>query len=189
MQQLTLIDSIQPVYDAMAARAAKVHADVNQMYGDKPYSYHLFSVAEKTALLIDTMYPDIEEDKNIITVILFGALFHDSIEDARLSYNDVHKIALEFMGEPYATASTEIVYALTNEKGRTRSERANEKYYDGIVNTPYAPMVKLADRIANMANSKAEGHSMYSKYVSEWPHFLSCLKIKPEIASKISSLI
>lgn len=189
MKQMSLIDSIRPTYDAMAARAAKVHADVNQMYGDKPYSYHLFSVAEKTALLIDTMYPDIEEDKNIITVILFGALFHDSIEDARLSYNDVHKIALEFMGEPYATASTEIVYALTNEKGRTRSERANEKYYDGIVNTPYATMVKLADRIANMANSKAEGHSMYSKYVSEWPYFLSHLKIKPEIASKISSLI
>lgn len=189
MQQLTLIDSIRPVYDVMAACAAKVHADVNQMYGDKPYSYHLFSVAEKTALLIDTMYPDIEEDKNIVTVILFGALFHDSIEDARLSYNDVHKIALEFMGEPYATASTEIVYALTNEKGRTRSERANEKYYDGIVNTPYATMVKLADRIANMANSKAEGHSMYSKYVSEWPYFLSHLKITPEIASKISSLI
>ena len=40
------------------------------------------------------------------------------------------------------------MYALTNEKGRTRAERAGVKYYEGIRAVPYAPMVKLADRMA-----------------------------------------
>ena len=50
----------------------------------------------------------------------------------------------------FVIVSTEIAYALTNEKGRTRAERANEKYYEGIRSTKYAPMVKYADRIANL---------------------------------------
>ena len=38
--------------------------------------------------------------------------------------------------------AAEIVYALTNDKGRTRKERAGEHYYAGIRETPYAPFVK-----------------------------------------------
>ena len=37
---------------------------------------------------------------------MFGAYFHDSIEDARLTYNDVHKIALEYMNEDQAIIAT-----------------------------------------------------------------------------------
>ena len=48
---------------------------------------------------------------------------------------------------------SEIAYALTNEKGRTRTDQANEKYYEGIRSTKYAPMVKYADRIANLRYS------------------------------------
>ena len=62
-----------------------------------------------------------------ILPVLFGAYFHDSIEDARLTYNDVMKIAKKLMSDEQAFLATEIVYALTNEKGRNRHERANEK--------------------------------------------------------------
>lgn len=44
----------------------------------------------------------------------------------------------------------ELVYAVTNEKGRNRAERANDKYYEGIRNTEHATFVKLCDRIANI---------------------------------------
>jgi ATP phosphoribosyltransferase regulatory subunit HisZ len=75
-------------------------------------------------------YDDLGElpDYDLYKMLYFAALFHDSIEDARLTYNDVLSIAKEYMTEGYAKASTEIVYALTNEKGRNRKERANEKY-------------------------------------------------------------
>jgi len=64
--------------------------------------------------------------------LFFGGYYHDSIEDARLTYNDVMKVARNMMTEEQALMATEIVYALTNEKGRTRAERAGEKYYQGI---------------------------------------------------------
>ena len=75
--------------------------------------------------------------------------------------------------------ATEIVYALTNDKGRSRAERAGEKYYQGIRETPYAPFVKLCDRLANITYSCAgEGaHSLHMKevYKHEMPHFLPCI--------------
>lgn len=75
--------------------------------------------------------------------------------------------------------AAEIVYALTNEKGRTRAERAGVKYYEGIRATPYAPMVKLADRMANVRFSLRQtsdyNHRMARVYREEWPHFLASL--------------
>ena len=67
------------------------------------------------------------------------------------TYNDVRKRARSLgLDEAQAFMAAEIVYALTNEKGRTRAERAGVKYYEGIRAVPYAPMVKLADRMANI---------------------------------------
>ncbi|MBR1412444.1 MAG: hypothetical protein IJ577_04880, partial [Prevotella sp.] len=71
------------------------------------------------------------------------------------------------------------VYALTNEKGRTRAERAGEKYYQGIRETPYAPFVKLCDRLANITYSCSgvDGSNLRMKevYKSEMPHFLQSI--------------
>jgi (p)ppGpp synthase/HD superfamily hydrolase len=84
---------------------------------------------------------------------------HDLIEDTRVSYNDVKKV----LGEDAA----DIIYALSNEKGKNRKERANDKYYTGIRNTPGAVFVKLCDRIANVQYSKMTGSSMFEKYKKE----------------------
>lgn len=77
--------------------------------------------------------------------------------------------------------AAEIVYALTNDKGRTRAERAGEKYYQGIRETPYAPFVKLADRLANITYSfthtnEANNH-MKGVYAQELPHFLQTITV------------
>ena len=63
--------------------------------------------------------------------------------------------------------ATEIVYALTNEKGRNRHERANEKYYAGIRDTMYAPLVKACDRLANYNYAKETHSRMVSCYEKE----------------------
>lgn len=152
-------------------RAHMVHEEVNQKYDNHPYSYHLNMVAERTdANLKKLGYCSIDDE--LYVAIMFGAYFHDSIEDARLTYNDVKKIAMEYMDEMHATVATEIVYALTNEKGRNRGERANDKYYKGICDTPYANIVKYSDREANMAYSKHTGSKMYGTYVTENEHFM-----------------
>jgi hypothetical protein len=114
--------------------------------------------------------------------LFFAAYYHDSIEDARLTYNDVTKIAKGFMDESQAYMAAEIVYALTNDKGRTRAERAGEKYYQGIRETPYAPFIKLADRLANISYSSsgnnAANQHMKAVYRNELPHFLDALTTK-----------
>jgi hypothetical protein len=156
--------------------AHELHQSVNQTYGKHlPYGYHLDMVAviaREYGHLVCVQETD-------VVPMMFGAYYHDSIEDARLTYNDVRKIAAKYMNEEQALMATEIVYALTNEKGRNRAERANGKYYAGIRDTPYAPFMKLCDRVANISFScrseDADNIRMREVYKAEVPHFLSAI--------------
>lgn len=161
--------TIQSTVQAIKQHAAEIHADVNQHYDDKPYSYHLNMVADFAAKFIGFF------DEHFHLSIMFGAYFHDSIEDARLTYNDVMKIAKQYMNEYDAHIATEIVYALTNDKGRNRAERAGEKYYKGIRETPFAAYVKLCDRMANFSYSITSGSGMAQKYKAEMDHFINSI--------------
>ena len=156
--------------------AHELHASVNQTYdGDKPYGVHLDMVA---ASVFEYGHLVCDDERDLLP-LFFGAYFHDSIEDARLTYNDVKKNASQWMDEEKALMAAEIVYALTNDKGRTRAERAGERYYKGIRETPYAPFVKLADRRANFTYScRKDGSAnehMRKVYKQELPHFLEAI--------------
>lgn len=151
-------------------RASEVHEEVNQSYGPYPYSYHLQEVGK---IVKHWGYHVCTNPSQIIT-ILFGAYFHDSIEDARLTYNDVKKIAKE-LEIPNPDLATDIVYALTNEKGKNRQERESDKYFEGIRETPYASFVKLADRAANIWYSKSTKSRMFDVYKKEWDSFIDRL--------------
>ena len=97
-----------------------------------------------------------------------AARTHDLIEDTRQTYNDVKKVC----GDKVA----EITFALTNEKGRTRKDRANDKYYEDIRNTPFATFVKVCDRLANAYYSKITPTStMLSAYRKEEENFKKAL--------------
>ena len=158
--------------EEIALTAIDLHKKVGQTY-DKhlPYGFHLSMVAENAMKFGHLVI----EDENDIMPVVFGAYFHDTIEDARKTYNDINCIAHKFMQTDQALIATEIVYALTNDKGRTRAERAGEPYYQGIRETPYAPFVKLCDRMANMTYSFRESEDinnrMQAVYESEWVHF------------------
>lgn len=138
--------------------ALKCHSQTNHFYdGDNPYAVHL-------QMVVDTMhkfaYCIPESD---IQIVEAACWCHDVIEDTRQSYNDVKKMC----GEQVA----DIVYALTNEKGKTRTDRANDKYYEGIVNTKYATFVKLCDRIANVEYALKNKSDMFVKYRNENENF------------------
>ena len=178
-EYIEAINARREFFKSIAAVAARLHdVEANQRYGGKlPYSFHLRRVAELTMMYAGEVLASIDD----IDALYFGACFHDSIEDARQTYNDVQKIALRFLDAEHALMATEIVYALTNEKGRTRAERACERYYEGIRTTPYAPIVKLADRLANFTYSMShdadngyEAH-MVEVYRREMPHFLEAI--------------
>ena len=156
--------------------AHKLHESVNQTYGDSlPYGYHLDMVVSG---VVDFGHLVCKKEEDVLP-LFFGAYYHDSIEDARLTYNDVRKVARQFLSEEQAVTAAEIVYALTNDKGRNREERAGEKYYKGIRETPFAPFVKLCDRLANITYSCSDEDSnsrrMREIYKNEMPHFLHAI--------------
>lgn len=135
------------------------HRATNHFYDTYlPYEFHLNMVAQvaKDFAHIIT-YADIE-------IVKLAAYGHDLIEDTRVSYNDV----VEVLG----VEAADIIYAVSNEKGKTRKERANEKYYAGIRSTPYAVYVKLCDRIANVQYSKMTKSRMFEMYKKENDHFI-----------------
>ncbi|GGG09733.1 hypothetical protein GCM10011344_07930 [Dokdonia pacifica] len=139
--------------------AEEKHRSVNHKYDHHDYEYHLnmvYQVAKKFIHLIDEKE---QED------VLAACWVHDIIEDARETYNDVKNATNETIAE--------LAYALTNEKGRTRAERANDNYYKGIKATKNASFIKFCDRIANAQYSKQNGSRMFQKYKDENVHFVS----------------
>lgn len=173
------LDELAPIINEIRNDAHALHASVNHAYDRiRPYGFHLDMVVNWVRKYIEEVCVS-EQD---VLPIYFAAFYHDSIEDARLSYNDVMKIAQELMDEEQAYLAAEIVYALTNEKGRNRAERANEKYFAGIREIPYAPFVKLADRLANTSYAFSKGTAdslrMSKVYREELPGFLDALKVE-----------
>ena len=173
------IDELSPIINEIRNDAHALHASVNHAYDRiRPYGFHLDMVVNWVVKYI----ADVCEKEQDVLPIYFAAFYHDSIEDARLSYNDVMKIAKGLMDEEQAYLATEIVYALTNEKGRNLAERDNEKYFAGIRETPYAPFVKLADRLANTSYAFSKGTAdslrMSKVYREELPGFLEALKVE-----------
>jgi (p)ppGpp synthase/HD superfamily hydrolase len=148
------------------------HKNTNHFYdGELPYSFHLKMVVnvfedfkhllpENLYVETDVRTPDEDVTQRVIGLACWG---HDLIEDTRVSYNDV-KNRLDDAGYSYIA---DIIYAVTNEKGKNRKERANEKYYEGIRSTPGAVFVKLCDRIANVKYSKLMKSRMFEVYGKE----------------------
>lgn len=137
--------------------AIKCHRNCNQMYHDKPYEFHL-EMAVSIGEDFQWMIP-IEDLDDVIA----GIWCHDLIEDVNVTYNDVLRVTNETVAE-YA-------YALTNEKGRNRSERANDKYYEGIKKYKHSTFIKLCDRIANVKYSKDNNEKMFQMYKNEQEEF------------------
>lgn len=152
------------------------HNSVGHKYSNFEYSYHLSMVAsfaEKFKEYIN------DEDFDIV---LKACYCHDILEDTRNTYNDLKKV----VGDEVA----EIAYALTNEKGRNRKERASDKYYSEMRHVPYACLVKLFDVCANMIFSNTMDKSMFNMYKKELPEKLKKLEAKryPKIVEYLENL-
>lgn len=136
--------------------ALKTHHKCGQKYDKKyPYYYHLEMVLHEAFQYLHLVDYDVK--------CLLGALFHDLIEDCRLTFNDVK----EMWGEEVA----DIVFACTELRGRNRKERHGPEYYKGLNGCEKGKYVKVCDVKANMTMGKRTGSSMFGKYQKEYPHF------------------
>lgn len=145
--------------------ACKCHRETNHLYNGRDYSVHLLSVYSFGMKYIRLVPAEFQQ------IVLAACWTHDVIEDCRQTYNDVISALSDLPGKDIFQIA-DITYALTNEKGKNRKERANEKYYKGIIDTPYAPFVKLCDRLANVEYSKTDGGKMMGMYRKEQDQFV-----------------
>lgn len=137
--------------------AIECHRQVNQTYNGKPYSFHLRKV-DMWGSVYSYLLP-----MGAYKRTRPASYTHDLVEDTGETYNDVK--------EECGYEIAEITYALSNEKGRTRDERANRKYYRGIRKIFLATFYKCCDRLANIDYSISVQSSMAKKYAKEHKKF------------------
>lgn len=155
-------------YDKMSrtqfvkCQAFAVDNHAGQRYGTLPYAIHLVSVDEVVIDFFGSNALDLRA----------AAWLHDVLEDTAVSYNDVRKVA----GEEVA----DIVYLLTDEKGKNRAERKS-RTLPAIAGSFEATCIKIADRIANVRHSKTGySSSLLGLYAEEHTEFCTYLEGRRE---------
>lgn len=139
--------------------------EVNQKYNKTlPYSFHL-DMVEKQGIKFKHL---IDSSNEAIWIGIYG---HDSIEDARMTYNDLIVLC--------GTEAAEIIFLCTEDKGRNRADRKSDVWYNQLVKNKEAVFVKLCDIIANVKFSLLTNSSMYFKYKSEYTQ-----KVRPMLYCK-----
>lgn len=170
---------------SLEAAAFDLHARVNQLYDRTlPYGFHL----RLTASYVSRYGFLVAHDEADVLILYAAAYLHDTIEDTRMSYHDLTKFIHRFNTESQVlplpcrqrieSEVPDIVYALTNEKGRNREERANASYYKGIRETRFASFVKMCDRLANIRYSTlfVFTNRMLEIYRKEHPAFIRAIE-------------
>lgn len=158
---------------------AKIVSDFlhcNQTYGDgENYSTHL-----------DDVYNVLKEFKENDENVLISAYLHDIVEDTQAKIDLIEK----YFNKDVAT----IVWNVTNESGKNRSER-NLKTYQKIRTDERSIRLKLSDRIANVRKSKSNKKffSMYKKEHEAFKYILynensskQCLEMWEELDKLIN---
>ena len=75
------------------------HESVGQTYDNTlPYGHHQSMVAEAAV----KYGCDVIDDEADVLPVIFAAYYHDSIEDARHSYNDVKTVAGRYMDDRHS---------------------------------------------------------------------------------------
>lgn len=178
---IALVKRYYPWIHGMEKAAFQIHDGVNQKYDHVlPYGFHL----KMTASYVSRYGYLVAGTEADILILYASAYLHDTMEDARMTYNDVVKFVKEFKGEDFILPEDvrqtvedqvpDIVYALTNEKGRNRKERANGLYYQGIRETKFASFIKMCDRLANIQYTMmfVFANWMSDVYRREYPEFI-----------------
>lgn len=169
----------------------------NQKYDEHlNYSYHLKAVVNIANKYLNniTNIDKYDSEFNIKQIIVVAAAAHDIIEDARMTYNDVVKFITKYLCEDenidkeicnkFATNVADIVYAVTDEKGKNRSERHNYYYWKLLLQTKYASFIKICDRFANFKYSiNTNNNKMVNVYITELRQFIYYVQTSIDFSS------
>lgn len=148
--------------------AAKTHEQ--QMYGDKPYMYHLEQCLRIFGSVIN--HRDLlSAQRKLVDEIGAAIYLHDTMED-----QGVHFAILE---DRFGKDVAEAVWCVTKEKPYNPDE-----YFKKISQNPIAAIVKLCDRVCNVNNCfDKEGYvlpehkSKLEKYIQEDKYMINIIDL------------
>ena len=145
-----------PDLKIVEAYAEKCYADANCTYGDDGGSYmiHINMVSDFLTRHI-AVFKNLKDAENTLN----ASLFHDSMEDAKQTYNDIWKVA----GKDVA----DIVLRVTDVPAENRLMK-HLLTMGKTVQDYRAIILKMADMYANASYSKVSKSGMYKKYVAEY---------------------
>lgn len=141
----------RPVFNARNF-AIKAHGD--QTYSDgEPYSFHLAAVS------------CVARKYKLSEIIQVAAWLHDVLEDTEVTRKQLE--------EQFGKLVADLVWAVTDEKGKNRAERAKKTWPKIRCAGRDAVALKLCDRIANVEASI--GTSYMKMYEKEYEAFKRAL--------------
>lgn len=162
--------SLQKIRGAALGLALTTHA--NHKYNEYPFSFHLFSVANKVSGLCNKY--NLSQEKE--TILYCACLLHDILEDSDTHYSDI----VRMVGEPneITIAIADIVYNVTDELGKNRQER-HDKTFPKIKPDILSRITKLSDRNCNYLHNFITKYKLIGMYAKEHDHFVKELYKDP----------
>jgi len=136
--------------------ARKAHDAANCTYDGKDYIFHLDMVVDGI-MKYETVFLNHKDYR----IAVIGGYYHDLIEDAQLSFNDIKYASSKHVAR--------IVLAVTDVHEENRLLR-HLATMGKTVKDYIAIIVKMADMRANGTYSKSNSSSMYKKYVAEYEY-------------------
>ncbi len=122
----------------------------NQLYGTKPYVYHLNMVYEIVLKI------NLDEDYQM------AAYLHDCLEDTNTTKKELES--------KFGKRVSDMVYSVTGE-GTSRVEKKNSMLKK-LEDFPEGINLKMADRLANMLQCKSDGSKKLEMYINEMPSYI-----------------
>lgn len=122
----------------LSAGLLAAHWHQGQMYGNKPYMYHLREVCKRVSA-IDTLSSD---DRILAQMV---AYLHDILEDTECTENDIRT---SLAGYPRMNDLIDAVRAITKIPSETKAD-----YIQRVRANEIALVVKVADTLANLTES------------------------------------
>jgi len=143
-----------------AAFALAESAHRGQMYGDRPYMYHLEMVCE-------AVYPCDVDGVASLAARRAVALLHDVIEDT--------SITCEKVAEVCGQEVSDIVWELTSRPEEAGDKSRNLEFARLAGMSLSAKIVKVADLASNMRCCAEDNSPYLAGYVAAWPRYKDAL--------------
>ena len=167
------IDEEAALHQRAAEFAEKAHAGQTRKFSGRPYVTHPQKVAQ--------IVMNFKKSKNLDALMAAGHL-HDTIEDTDTDY--------EVLQKEFGNLVASLVKELTSDGEELKKVGKTKYLTDKMINmSDYGLVIKLADRLQNIADLASGKPSWAEKYATETENIMAELTAKRKLTNSQSKLV